>query len=753
MVLIYNVEIGRDSILLFSAGSTLANTGGAYRKTQSTGDLDSYYSEDRKKRIFMGQPNVPKWIEERQGTSHPAVWVKKIELVAARGFFGFQGRKVLTSGTLGPILGDFKVTTGNDTPQTPVARVSGNTANAGFDPSSLNTGLAGLATLKSCTRQTPHLFPDYILKGGIIKCPDAILTGQECTLTCDGEVKHTISCGPSGGALTGQVTCPPRPAGPQRCPLGSYTGYQALNFGNAPNVPCPAPLEPDGYCIQDNCPNGAITYIKCDGTTGRVVPTSVACPDTTPPPITAPQSITHTTPLPITAPQSITQQGTCTLDAKYSGYKFYGQERNVSAQTRDTLAKLPSCPSGPSALSLYDMCLDLECNQQKRKAVKCLDDGNLHETTEGCDPVCARPDGYETGYTYYIESGPTASTCPIEMAAGSSCIQTDCAGNMKKKVMCGQNLTVTQEENPCSTDPVVDAAAAARDAQMAQKDAEQLGSKVEEKENDLSTIDNTIDTLTKQAADPANAGNGELLKRIADLQRDMTETENELKEMRTQHREAVENAEAAATRAENAAKANGGAAPSVAETSLQCGELKKQVPVWCEPTAVSSLVSIKRGTFTVPVTIYEQGSGLWGGYGIAKDAPWKGVYVSTRVPNSVTCVWDKTPHEAISYEASVPRVTGAVVEYVLTPTARGSTATEETTMTLITGPNPFATSPQTTSAPVPKADGLSVGEIAGIVVGSVCGFFLLVFLLYFLKKRQDKGPSFSFPLSISSYSP
>jgi hypothetical protein len=404
------------------------------------------------------------------------------------------------------------------------------------------------------------------------------------------------------------------------------------------------------------------------------------------------------------------------------------------------------------------MCLDLECNQQKRKAVKCLDNGNLHETTEGCDPVCARPGGYETGYTYIDVGGTISSTCPLEMAAGSSCIQTDCAGNMKKKVMCEQDLTVKQEENTCSTDPVVDAAAAARDAQMAQKDVEQVGSKVEEKDADVKTIEARIEDATKHAADPANAGKiTDLEKMIEQLKQERTEKENDLEELKKQQREAAEKAAEAAKRAEEAAKANGGAAPSVAETSLQCGELNKQAPVLCEPTAVSSLVSIKRGTFSVPVTIYEQGSGSWGGYGIAKGAPWKGVYVSTSAPNSVTCVWDKTPHDTVSYEASVPRVTGAVVEYVLTPTARGSTATEETTMTLITGPNPFATSPQTTSAPsapVPKADagGLSVGAIVGIVVGSVCGLLLLVFLFYVLKKRQDRGPNFSFPLSTSSYS-
>jgi hypothetical protein len=323
---------------------------------------------------------------------------------------------------------------------------------------------------------------------------------------------------------------------------------------------------------------------------------------------------------------------------------------------------------------------------------------------------------------------------------------------MKKKVMCEQNLTVTQEQSQCSTDPGVEAAAAGREAEQAKKDVEQLGYKIEEQDAGVKRIDARIEDATKLAADPANEGNGDLQKMIDDLKRDRTKLENELKDMKTQQQETAAKADAAAKRAENAAKANGGAAPSVAETSLQCGELKKQAPVLCEPTAVSSLVSIKRGTFSVPVTIYEQGSGSWGGYGIAKSAPWKGVYVSTRAPNSVTCVWDKASHETVSYEASVPRVTGAVVEYVLTPTARGSTATEETTMTLITGPNPFATSPQTTSAPVPKADGLSVGEIAGIVVGSVCGFFLLVFLLYVLKKRQDKGPSFSFPLSTSSYS-
>jgi len=47
--------------------------------------------------------------------------------------------------------------------------------------------------------------------------------------------------------------------------------------------------------------------------------------------------------------------------------------------------------------------------------------------------------------------------------------------------------------------------------------------------------------------------------------------------------------------------------------------------------------------------------------------------------------------------------------------------------------------PQTTSEQVSGDDGLSVGAIVGIAVGSACGVLLLIALLYFLMKKKGGG--------------
>ena len=629
----------------------------------------------------------------------------------------------------------------------------------------VNFGVGPKPACQGTLRPDEYCFPE--------KCTGATWSVYRCDGTTGTMRLTDVACTPDADTVP---PAPPTPPTPPATPMsstcklpGQYGNYQLLVGEDPQPGVCPAQMATGTSCVETTC-NAATSKrnkITCSVDSVQNQPTikSTGFLDCDPP-----------------------TEKTCNLDAKYSGYKFLGLKREVDGRTRETLQTLPSCPS---ELKSLEMCLALECTADgKRKAVMCLTDGELQDTDyayTGCytPPAraeCTRPGSITAGaYAYYKNDAFNANECPAKMELGSYCLQNACDGNNKKKITCEARENIVQGTEACVkvTDPILVQAKITYDSNEAIKKAEDSQTVVAQQTTTVTTIvDQTagaeknlnvinagivdatsqVNTLAGQRGNEAQLA--ELQTKIAAMTADKTKAEQDLEDLRKKQKEeqeklllAQKQAEADAQRAKELAdKAKGGAAPSVAATSLQCGLLASSVPatqpVVCDTTGISSLVAIKRGTISVPVTVYMQASsGSWVGYGVAPDqAPWKGVYVTIRpsasrgVPHSVECVWHTTPPTIVAYKASVASVAGTLV---LVPTVPEATPTE-TTMSLISGPNPFPVHASPPApAPASSADsGLSVGEIAGIVAGSVVGGLLLIALLIYVLKRRSgpRGP-------------
>jgi hypothetical protein len=307
----------------------------------------------------------------------------------------------------------------------------------------------------------------------------------------------------------------------------------------------------------------------------------------------------------------------------------------------------------------------------------------------------------------------------------------------------------------------------------------------------LAAVDSKIEAAKATlATDPTNTV---LQQKVTDLIAEKTATNTELDELRKQVKELAEKlipATATATRdavTANTARDNlaaaqgniGGALPSASDTTL-CAELIRTLPgvvVVCAKTGVSWFVSINRGTFQVPVTVYKQLDGSWVGYGAqgAQGAPgapgappWKGVYVTIKpsasrsVPHSVTCAWHYPPPgptTTVSYTAGVPSTSGTDFQYQLSPTTAQETAfvsgralSAATSITMFNGNLfPFwpaeATMATATNAPVSSSGGLSTGAIVGIVLACVvAAIALVIFGLVFANRRSARASDYYPPV-------
>jgi hypothetical protein len=287
---------------------------------------------------------------------------------------------------------------------------------------------------------------------------------------------------------------------------------------------------------------------------------------------------------------------------------------------------------------------------------------------------------------------------------------------------------------------------------------------------DLVEVDTKLtDAETKLATDPTNTV---LQQKVTDLIAEKTAFTTQLEQARKETRDLTEklnvaiatasqDAETAKTANNNFAAAQGnigGALPSASATTLACNELLGTLPgVVCATTGVASFVSINRGTFQVPVTVYKQSDGSWVGYGaqgapgagVPLAPPWKGVYVmikpsvSRSVPHSVTCVWHYTKPVSVSYTAGVASTSGALFQYQLSPTTAQETAfvSVATSVTMYDGnlfpfwPAEATISATATNAPVSSSGGLSTEAIVGIVIGGIVALIFLIIIGVLVAKR------------------
>ena len=567
-----------------------------------------------------------------------------------------------------------------------------------------------------------------------VQCPPALGVGGTCAdpvCPSTGPVasigkRKTVTCAADGKTTEADEYCDPPPVDVTGCDnqknaLGLVgVPYVAANFSHMGGVDtidanqCPDKMTTGSHCIQKVCENGKKAKITC--TAQQIV-----------------QLEYETATCASTAIDPVASDNSCIFsDADAGKYKEY---KRVIAGGDETAP----CPS---PMSLGDVCADLACPASgKRSTIKCEKETDATKaalTMKAADQVrCV-----------FVAPDPVVIVALLEF-------DTEAAAKLA-----AQSQTIV--------------AGVKTEVDAVEKTVNTAG-------ENLVKVDTQLTDAKKQLTE--NPENEALKKTIADLtskqataSTDLTEARRKESELAEKLRIATETAardsETAATMRESlaATRANiGGASPSAAATTLECGSLVAAYPdVVCATTGVASLVSINRGTFQVPVRVYKQLDGKWVGYGIAPGAgaaqgagaapPWKGVYVmiqpsvSRGVPHSVTCVWQyppPSPATTVAYTTGVRGILiGTLEQYPLLPTVPepGSLIPTSTSITLLSGnqgedPLPSWSVVTTLSAPIAPASssssssGLSTDAIVGIVIGCVAVVALIIIVGVLLAKR------------------
>ena len=519
-------------------------------------------------------------------------------------------------------------------------------------------------------------------------CPRLLLNGSYCVKSeCTGGYKNLVGCSNVAGLIEAQIPCTlgtvahrPRDS---KCTLpDQYLRYMLLVNDSPSQQTCPPQMEAGQSCVQPVCPtNGTNMLDKITCLSGVVKPNGKApCPE----------------------------PSKCPVDPKYSEYKFYGRNsnRDVSTQTRDALAKLGRCPSGPSALDIDEMCLDIECDQTSgtRKAVRCLLTGALSDAPVACDPAGGITDQIPGGGPGYKVSLGSSSG---ESGADGVYTKTDYIGSagidyyyphkkwgtyrLSVPKVPGTGVPMQLERMTAQTmsyywKPIfklVPVASGSFKVQSIQGDVDIQGADV----TYLSPV---------TAAKPVTDANPVTVDEPA-------------------------------TAAESAAEAE-----QVPETPSACEALAKKengpkVPVSCGASGDPSVVRVTRGAAVYArVPLYKQESGAWGGYGT--DGAGSGVYVLVAATgHDVACVWDGAVTTTVAYKA-IPSASESST-YALVPTNAGQS---HATLVLVSGPTPF---PIRTGAPRAESK-LSPGAIAVIVASLVFVLFLVATAFLVRRKRR-----------------
>jgi hypothetical protein len=189
-----------------------------------------------------------------------------------------------------------------------------------------------------------------------------------------------------------------------------------------------------------------------------------------------------------------------------------------------------------------------------------------------------------------------------------------------------------------------------------------------------------------------------------------------------------------------------------------CAELKKTMSfVRCDKTGTPTIVSIRRGTEAlVNVSLYQDSSGSWAGYGLAPKVPvpptTKGVYVSIGGMGA-KCVWDSgasATQSILEYKATQAGAGSST--YTLVPVLTTTTTQVAETVVVVvvlSGTSPFPPTPvASTSAPSSSSGWKpSTEEIIGIVAGGVVGLLIIIAVVVLILKRRkgNEGGSYYAP--------